>query len=85
MSANYSSPALLKTVLSVLLQYCGQQGLCDPSLRELSHAAGYSKRSVLRAIHDLVRCQVLIVERRHKADGTQLRNLYRLAEMRRVA
>ena len=76
---------LHEAVLVELLQSANHQGVCQPSLRELSHATRYSKRSVIRAIQDLFECQVLVVEHRYGADGTQLRNLYRLAATRNAA
>ncbi len=48
------------------------------SLRDLSHVTEYSKRSVVRAIKDLVECQVLALEHRKAADGANLRNRYNL-------
>lgn len=78
MSRNSSSPALLETVFATLYKSANPDGVCDMSLRDLSHVTEYSKRSVVRAIKDLVECQVLALEHRKAADGANLRNRYNL-------
>ena len=73
-----SRPPLFEAVLVTLSRFSNPNGVCDMSLRDLSHVTQYSKRSVCRAVRGLAECQVLFVEHRQKADGTSLRNLYRL-------
>lgn len=78
-------PPLHEAVLVALLRSADHRGVCQPSLRELSHTTKYSKRSVIRAIQALVKFQVLVVEPRYEADGTQRRNLYKLNTTRAAA
>lgn len=76
---------LHEAVIVALFQFADHQGICQPSIRELSDATKYSKRSVVRAIQDLVACEVLMVEHRQAADGASLRNIYKLTTTRATA
>ena len=85
MNRNSGSTALLEAVLDVLRSFANPDGVCELSLREMSRVAGYSKRSICRAIKDLGECKVLLVKHRQKADGTSLRNEYTLCPTRKAA
>lgn len=71
-------PSLHRSVMDALVRFSDGQEVCDPSLFELSEASGYCRRSVCRAIKDLIARQAVVADHRYAEDGRQLSNQYRL-------
>lgn len=67
-------------VMEALVQFADGHEVCDPSLYELSQITGFSRRSVCRAIKDLMTRRVLVFSHRYAADGCQLSNEYLLID-----
>ena len=71
-------PPLQTVVLEALHQLSNPRGVCYASICELSAETGYSRRSIRRAIKDLIMHRMVEVLERHERDGSQLSNQYSL-------
>jgi DNA-binding MarR family transcriptional regulator len=65
-------------LLACLGTYADKDGWCWPSMPTLAERLGITRQAVQRSIRQLAELGYIEVEHRHRADGTQDRNRYRL-------
>jgi DNA-binding MarR family transcriptional regulator len=65
-------------LLACLGTYSDRDGWCWPSMPTLADRLGITRQAVQRSIRQLANLGYIEVEHRHRADGTQDRNRYRL-------
>jgi hypothetical protein len=72
-------PSFLKLVLLKLADHANEHGICHPSIAALARSCSVSERTIQRAIRDLCDRGLIQIECRHRPDGSQRSNQYRLA------
>ena len=65
-------------LLACLGTYADKDGWCWPSMPTLAERLGITRQAVQRSVRQLADIGYVEVEHRHRADGTQDRNRYRL-------
>lgn len=63
-------------VLHALERPAGNRRECSPSLRDLSHTTGFSKKSVLKALRRLASSGLLVITPQFADDGGRAPNRY---------
>lgn len=71
-------PSRAITVYLILNEYSNSNGNCYPSLKTLAQDSGLSKRTVQRAINDLVNAGFITKEQRTRSNGALSSCLYHL-------
>lgn len=74
-------PHRAKTVYMYLKDRCNRDGQCYPSIGTIARELQLSRRTVERAIADLVQAGLLVKEQRWRENGGRSSLLYKLKEV----
>jgi len=66
-----------KLLLRTLVDFMGKKAHCWPSLKALSEEVGVSVRQIQRLIQELARAGFILIESRHRPNGSQSSNVFR--------
>jgi hypothetical protein len=71
-------PSTTRFILMMIADFANEEGEAWPNYSSLEYYTGFGRRSIIRAINDLVDRGLLEKVKRHRPDGWQTSNMYRL-------
>jgi hypothetical protein len=71
-------PSTTRFILMMIADFANEEGEAFPNFASLEYYTGYGRRSIIRAINDLVERGLLEKSKRNRNDGWQTSNMYRL-------
>lgn len=69
-------PFRAKNLYKYLVERSDKDGKCWPALKTISRDTYMSKRTVQRAIQDLLQCELVTKEKRYRVNGSHTSNIY---------